>query len=137
MPPVGIGAVLYGRYVKRLSKQAQASLGEAVGVASERLSAVRTVKLCNAEEREQQRFNEKVDDIYTDLADGIVRSVASSEIVVGGSPCREMSTVRGAAAELPAPRTASRFSVLSVYALSHTHRNVCLTPTLVHSTLTL
>ena len=84
----------------------------------------------------RMRF-EKVDDIYTDLADGIVRSVASSEIVVGGSPCREMSTVRGAAAELPAPRTASRFSVLSIYALSHTHRNVCLTPTLVHSTLTL
>jgi hypothetical protein len=30
MPVVGIGAVLYGRYVKRLSKQAQAALGDAV-----------------------------------------------------------------------------------------------------------
>ena len=76
MPPVGIGAVLYGRYVKRLSKQAQASLGEAVGVASERLSAVRTVKLCNAEEREQQRFNEKVDDIYTVSRDMCARPPA-------------------------------------------------------------
>ena len=34
MPLVGVGAVLYGRYVKRLSKQAQAALGDAVGSAS-------------------------------------------------------------------------------------------------------
>ena len=64
MPLVGVGAVLYGRYVKRLSKQAQAALGEAVGSASERLSSVRTVKLCNGEEREQKAFDKQVDKIY-------------------------------------------------------------------------
>jgi hypothetical protein len=51
MPVVGVGAVLYGRYVKRLSKSAQTALGDAVGSAGERLASIRTVKLCNGELR--------------------------------------------------------------------------------------
>jgi ABC-type multidrug transport system fused ATPase/permease subunit len=64
MPVVGVGAVLYGRYVKRLSKAAQAALGEAVGSAGERLSSIRTVKLCNGELREQETFDRQVKDVY-------------------------------------------------------------------------
>ena len=64
MPMVGVGAVLYGRYVKRLSKAAQAALGEAVGSAGERLSSIRTVKLCNGELREQETFDRQVKDVY-------------------------------------------------------------------------
>ena len=64
MPVVGVGAVVYGRYVKRLSKSAQAALGEAVGGASERLGSIRTVKLCNGEEREQAAFDKQTGKVY-------------------------------------------------------------------------
>lgn len=64
MPVVGVGTVLYGRYIKRLSNSSQEALGAAVGVASERLMSIRTVKLFNGERREIAAFDRSVESIY-------------------------------------------------------------------------
>ena len=64
MPAVGIGAVFYGRYVKRLTASMQDALGEATSTASERLTNIRTVKLFNGETKEAGKFDKNVDDIF-------------------------------------------------------------------------
>jgi len=56
VPPVAIGAVVYGRRIKRLSKQVQDSLAEAGEVAEETLAGVRTVRAFAREEAERERY---------------------------------------------------------------------------------
>ncbi|KAG6861703.1 hypothetical protein C0995_013272 [Termitomyces sp. Mi166 len=60
VPPVSLGAVFYGRYLKRLSNKTQESMGEMTKVASEALSALRTVQAYNAHAQEEAKFHEKV-----------------------------------------------------------------------------
>ncbi|KAI6113511.1 P-loop containing nucleoside triphosphate hydrolase protein [Pisolithus croceorrhizus] len=60
VPPVSLGAVWYGRYLKKLSNQTQEAMGEMVKVAQESLSALRTVQAFNAHAQEQQKFHERV-----------------------------------------------------------------------------
>ncbi|BGP12325.1 ATP-binding cassette permease mdl1 [Rhodosporidiobolus nylandii] len=65
VPPISFGAVLYGRYLKKLSKQTQAATGEMVSVSEERLGAIRTVQAFNAvEPTETKLFKEKVEKIF-------------------------------------------------------------------------
>ncbi|KAH9915484.1 P-loop containing nucleoside triphosphate hydrolase protein [Fomitopsis serialis] len=63
VPPVSLGVVFYGRYLKRLSTRTQEALGEMTKVAQESLSALRTVQAYNAVPHEQQKFHEKVGDV--------------------------------------------------------------------------
>lgn len=49
VPPISLGAVFYGRYLRKLSKQTQDALGEMTKVAEEKLSAVRTVTAFNSQ----------------------------------------------------------------------------------------
>ena len=51
VPPMAIGATIYGRYVKSLSKDVQARLAETSEKAEERISHIRTVKLFFNEHR--------------------------------------------------------------------------------------
>ncbi|KAJ7029994.1 P-loop containing nucleoside triphosphate hydrolase protein [Mycena alexandri] len=60
VPPVSLGAVFYGRYLKKLSNQTQEAVGEMTKVASESLSALRTVQAYNAHEQEQLKFHERI-----------------------------------------------------------------------------
>ncbi|KAH0589166.1 hypothetical protein H2248_004932 [Termitomyces sp. 'cryptogamus'] len=60
VPPVSLGAVFYGRYLKRLSNKTQESMGEMTKVASEALSALRTVQAYNAHAQEEAKYHEKV-----------------------------------------------------------------------------
>lgn len=65
VPPISIAAVYYGRFLKKLSRKTQKSVGEMVAVSEERLGAIRTVHAFNAVEPiETSRFKEKVDKIY-------------------------------------------------------------------------
>ncbi|KAJ7169164.1 P-loop containing nucleoside triphosphate hydrolase protein [Mycena crocata] len=59
VPPVSLGAVFYGRYLKKLSNQTQEAVGEMTKVASESLSALRTVQAYNAHEQERLKFHER------------------------------------------------------------------------------
>ncbi|KAJ7350634.1 P-loop containing nucleoside triphosphate hydrolase protein [Mycena albidolilacea] len=65
VPPVSLGAVFYGRYLKKLSNQTQEAVGEMTKVASESLSALRTVQAYNGHEQEQAKFHDRVDYVLT------------------------------------------------------------------------
>ncbi|KAG2016080.1 ATP-binding cassette transporter [Coprinopsis cinerea AmutBmut pab1-1] len=65
VPPVSLGAVFYGRYLKKLSNQTQEAVGEMTKVANESLSALRTVQAYNAVPQEQQKFHEKITRVLT------------------------------------------------------------------------
>ncbi|KAG6813754.1 hypothetical protein H0H92_007706 [Tricholoma furcatifolium] len=60
VPPVSLGAVFYGRYLKKLSNKTQESMGEMTKVASESLSALRTVQAYNAHAQEEKKFHDRV-----------------------------------------------------------------------------
>ena len=61
VPPVALGAVAYGRRVRRLSREVQDALAKASEVAEESLSGIRTVRSFAAEELEIQRYHAAVD----------------------------------------------------------------------------
>jgi ATP-binding cassette subfamily B protein len=61
VPPVALGAVAYGRQVRKLSKDVQNSLAKSSEVAEESLSGIRTVRSFAAEAAEVKRYREAVD----------------------------------------------------------------------------
>ncbi|KAJ3503106.1 hypothetical protein NLJ89_g8580 [Agrocybe chaxingu] len=63
VPPVSLGAVFYGRYLKKLSNKTQEAMGEMTKVATESLSALRTVQSYNAIPQEEQKFHERVNKV--------------------------------------------------------------------------
>ncbi|KAF8070392.1 P-loop containing nucleoside triphosphate hydrolase protein [Lyophyllum atratum] len=60
VPPVSLGAVFYGRYLKQLSNKTQEAMGDMTKVASEALSALRTVQAYNAYGQEEDKFHQRV-----------------------------------------------------------------------------
>jgi ABC transporter fused permease/ATP-binding protein len=60
VPAIAIGAVLYGRRVRQLSRQVQDAVGDAGAVAEESLSGLRTVRLFAAEKAEVARYAQAV-----------------------------------------------------------------------------
>ncbi|KAI0705315.1 P-loop containing nucleoside triphosphate hydrolase protein [Cerioporus squamosus] len=65
VPPVSLGAVFYGRYLKKLSNRTQEALGEMTKVAQEALSALRTVQAFNSAKQEEGKFHQKVETVLT------------------------------------------------------------------------
>lgn len=85
VPPVAVGAILFGRFIKRLSSRVQDSLAKATDVAEERFSNIRTgfiwrklidlhveiicfclsisVKAFSKEEQEIQSYNQRISDV--------------------------------------------------------------------------
>lgn len=60
VPAVAIGAVFYGRYIRRLSKEVQDALAVSSEVAEESISAIRTVRSFAAEGVEKSRYSKAV-----------------------------------------------------------------------------
>ncbi|KAL1742587.1 P-loop containing nucleoside triphosphate hydrolase protein, partial [Schizophyllum fasciatum] len=60
VPPISLGAVFYGRYLKKLSHRTQEAIGDMTKTSNEALAALRTVQSFNAYPREQRRFDERV-----------------------------------------------------------------------------
>lgn len=65
VPPVSLGAVYYGRYLKNLSNLTQEAIGDMTKVATESLSALRTVQAFNAHKQEDQKFHQKVENVLS------------------------------------------------------------------------
>ncbi|KAI0827647.1 P-loop containing nucleoside triphosphate hydrolase protein [Trametes gibbosa] len=65
VPPVSLGAVFYGRYLKKLSNRTQEALGDMTKVAQEALSALRTVQAFNASPQEADKFHQRVNQVVT------------------------------------------------------------------------
>eukprot|EP00794_Sanderia_malayensis_P020061 gene20061-22030_t len=65
VPPVVICTVIYGRYVRSITKKVQDSLAGANQVAEERISNIRTVRAFAQELKESKRYDDKVDSILS------------------------------------------------------------------------
>ncbi|MDY7226879.1 ABC transporter ATP-binding protein [Hyalangium rubrum] len=76
VPPVAVGAVAYGRRVRKLSKEVQDALAASNEVAEESLSGVRTVRAFAAEKQEVQRYRGAVGKAF-ELARGRIRQSAT------------------------------------------------------------
>ncbi|CAF0774095.1 unnamed protein product [Adineta steineri] len=63
VPPLAVGAILFGRYIKRLSSKVQDTLAQATSVAEERFSNIRTVKAFSKEEQEIKLYNQRIGDV--------------------------------------------------------------------------
>ena len=64
VPPVALGAVVYGRRVRKLSKKAQDALADAAMVAEETIGAIRTVRAFTQEGHESSRYGASVNASY-------------------------------------------------------------------------
>ncbi|XP_049842197.1 ATP-binding cassette sub-family B member 10, mitochondrial-like [Schistocerca gregaria] len=60
VPPLAGVAIVYGRFVRQITKAVQDSLASANQVAEERISGIRTVKAFSQEERECESYSEKL-----------------------------------------------------------------------------
>ncbi|KAM7050153.1 ATP-binding cassette sub-family B member 10, mitochondrial isoform 1-T1 [Molossus nigricans] len=61
VPPVSILAVIYGRYLRKLTKVTQDSLAQATQLAEERIGNIRTVRAFGKETTEIEKYASKVD----------------------------------------------------------------------------
>lgn len=64
-PPIAIGAALYGRFIRNLSRKIQSNLGTLTKIAEERLGNVRTSQAFAGEVQEVARYNRQVKRIFT------------------------------------------------------------------------
>ncbi|KAI8147888.1 ATP-binding cassette sub-family B member 10, mitochondrial [Fennellomyces sp. T-0311] len=64
VPPVSIFGILYGRYVKTLSRKTQTALSEITKLGEERISSIRTVQAFAKENSEADRYWKKVLAVY-------------------------------------------------------------------------
>ncbi|KAM6407134.1 LOW QUALITY PROTEIN: ATP-binding cassette sub-family B member 10, mitochondrial [Pluvialis apricaria] len=61
VPPLAVVAVIYGRYLRKLTKMTQDSLAEATQLAEERIGNIRTVRAFGQEVAEMEKYTNKVD----------------------------------------------------------------------------
>lgn len=64
VPPVAIAIVMYGRYLRNITKQTQDCLAKSTEVAEERISNIRTVKAFGQELKEITMYAESVFDVF-------------------------------------------------------------------------
>lgn len=65
VPPVAALAVLYGRYVRKISKNVQDVLADASQVSEEKISNIRTVRTFGQENKEVDLYKSKIDNVLT------------------------------------------------------------------------
>ncbi|XP_028256830.1 ATP-binding cassette sub-family B member 10, mitochondrial [Parambassis ranga] len=73
VPPVAVLAIIYGRYLRSISKHTQDALAQATQLAEERISNIRTVRAFGKEQSEVNTYTQKAD---------LVLSLARKEAVV-------------------------------------------------------
>ncbi|KAJ2888784.1 ATP-binding cassette permease mdl1 [Coemansia asiatica] len=81
VPPIALWAVIYGRFIKRLSKQTQEAVGDLTKVSEERIGNIRTVQAFSNEKAEVRRFDVEVQRIFA-LAK---REAVASGLFFGGN----------------------------------------------------
>lgn len=65
VPPVAGLAVIYGRYVRKITQKVQDSLASATQVAEERIANIRTVRAFGQEGLENKAYESKIIDVLT------------------------------------------------------------------------
>ncbi|EDO39130.1 predicted protein [Nematostella vectensis] len=61
VPPVAVGAVVYGRFLRSITKRTQDSLADATQVAEERISNIHVVRAFGQENREIKSYTDRVE----------------------------------------------------------------------------
>uniref|UniRef100_A0A8D0G243 ATP-binding cassette sub-family B member 10, mitochondrial n=1 Tax=Sphenodon punctatus TaxID=8508 RepID=A0A8D0G243_SPHPU len=61
VPPLVLIAVIYGRYLRKLTRMTQDSLAEATQLAEERIGSIRTVRAFGQEMNEMEKYTGKID----------------------------------------------------------------------------
>ncbi|XP_042624846.1 ATP-binding cassette sub-family B member 10, mitochondrial-like [Cyprinus carpio] len=64
VPPIACLAVIFGKFLRSISRRTQDALAEATQLAEERISNIRTVRAFGKELTEVQKYSEKVDYIF-------------------------------------------------------------------------
>jgi ABC transporter fused permease/ATP-binding protein len=80
VPPVALGAVAYGRRVRKLAREAQDALARANEVAEETIAGIRTVRAFAAERAEGNRYSTAVWDAFAVVWRRILTSAAFMSI---------------------------------------------------------
>ncbi|MEM6730376.1 MAG: ABC transporter transmembrane domain-containing protein [Myxococcota bacterium] len=75
VPPIAISAIVFGKRIRRLSREAQDALAEAGEVAEETLSGIRTVRAFGHEAREEGRYGASVETSF-DVARTRIKNIA-------------------------------------------------------------
>ena len=91
VPPIALGGVLYGRKVRKLSRDVQDALASANEVAEEAISGIRTVRSFAAEEAEAVRYASRTRNAY---------ALAKKRVLAGASFMASASFAAFAAAAL-------------------------------------
>lgn len=65
VPPVAIVAVIYGKFLRGISRKVQDSLAGATSVAEERIANIRTVKTFSQEPREVDSYANAIKDVLS------------------------------------------------------------------------
>ncbi|XP_048240806.1 ATP-binding cassette sub-family B member 10, mitochondrial-like isoform X1 [Haliotis rufescens] len=60
VPPVALVSIIYGRYVRNITKQVQTSLADATQLAEEKVGNIRTVRAFAQEEKECAAYDQKI-----------------------------------------------------------------------------
>ncbi|WP_438022432.1 ABC transporter ATP-binding protein [Sorangium sp. So ce233] len=81
VPPVLVGAVIYGRKVRKLSRAVQDSLARSSEIAEEALSGIRTVRAFAAEKQEVERYAGQVAESFERARTRVRASGAFSGVV--------------------------------------------------------
>lgn len=63
VPPIAGVAVVYGRFVRKITKQVQDALANSTHIAEERISNMRTVKTFSQEPREMNRYESSIKEV--------------------------------------------------------------------------
>lgn len=64
IPPLAVGAVIYGRFVKTLSKKVQDALAKSSDVAEESFGNIRTVRSFGQENKHMRQYGKEIDESY-------------------------------------------------------------------------
>lgn len=63
VPPVAAMSIVYGRYMRRITRQVQDSLANATQLGEEKISSMRTVRAFAHEQKECEAYNKGIDDV--------------------------------------------------------------------------
>ncbi|XP_005102782.1 ATP-binding cassette sub-family B member 10, mitochondrial [Aplysia californica] len=63
VPPVALGSIVYGRYLRKVTRQVQDSLANATQLAEERIANIRTVRAFAQENRESEVYRQGVEQV--------------------------------------------------------------------------
>jgi ABC-type multidrug transport system fused ATPase/permease subunit len=65
MPVIGCAAFFYGRWMRSVSRRVQDKLAQAIDSAEESVSGVRYVRAFGKEDREKQKYSDRIEESFT------------------------------------------------------------------------